>query len=57
MKYFVVYFFFSLGGNIFFFVVDVKKVFDFVGIEVDSDCFDKFIFEFEGKDVNEVWMI
>lgn len=54
MKYFVVYFFFIFGGKVIFFVVDVKVVFEFVGIEVDFDCFDKFIFEFEGKDVNEV---
>lgn len=54
MRYVVVYLFVIFGGNKELFVLDIKVIFESVGIDVDFDRFDVVIKELSGKDINEV---
>lgn len=54
MKHLAAYLLIALGGNEKPSAADVKKVFESVGIEADSERLDKLISELEGKDINEV---
>lgn len=54
MKHLAAYLLIALGGNDKPSAADVKKVFESVGIEADSERLDKVISELQGKDINEV---
>lgn len=54
MKHLAAYLLLTLGGNEKPSAADIKKVFESVGIEADSDRLDKLISELEGKDINEL---